>query len=147
MVKRWWLLTLKSQKELKNHMTTESLICILIAVLLFVVPVSKVINTILRIIGVITLIAGLGITALEIIKIVLEKKSKKNEIGIPCSNCPCVSAKTGLNIEDCLEAIVNHIPSPKGDDSNPLQALIFDSYYDSYKVLLLMLELKKELLK
>ncbi len=53
-------------------------------------------------------------------------------IGIPAEGCPAVSAKTGLNIEDVLEAVVRDIPSPVGDENAPLKALIFDSYYDSY---------------
>ena len=53
-------------------------------------------------------------------------------IGIPAEGCPAVSAKTGLNIEQVLEAVVRDIPSPKGDENAPLKALIFDSYYDSY---------------
>ena len=53
-------------------------------------------------------------------------------VGIPAEDCPAVSAKTGLNIEDVLEAVVNNIPAPKGDASAPLKCLIFDSYYDSY---------------
>ncbi len=53
-------------------------------------------------------------------------------IGIPAEGCPAVSAKTGLNIEQVLEAVVRDIPSPKGDGEAPLKALIFDSYYDSY---------------
>ena len=53
-------------------------------------------------------------------------------IGIPAEECPAVSAKTGLNIDDVLEAVVNDIPAPKGDASAPLKCLIFDSYYDSY---------------
>ena len=48
-------------------------------------------------------------------------------IGIPAEGCPAVSAKTGLNIEDVLEAIVRDIPSPDGDENAPLKALIFDS--------------------
>ena len=61
----------------------------------------------------------------------------KNEIeeviGIPADEAPLISAKMGLNIEDVLESVVKNIPAPKGDINEPLQALIFDSYYDSYK--------------
>ena len=61
----------------------------------------------------------------------------KNEIeeviGIPADEAPLISAKMGLNIEDVLESVVKNIPAPKGDVNEPLQALIFDSYYDSYK--------------
>ena len=53
-------------------------------------------------------------------------------IGIPASNCPAVSAKVGLNIEDVLEKVVTDIPAPVGDPDAPLKCLIFDSYYDSY---------------
>ena len=53
-------------------------------------------------------------------------------IGIPAEGCPAVSAKTGLNIEQVLEAIAEQIPAPEGDEDAPLKALIFDSYYDSY---------------
>ncbi len=53
-------------------------------------------------------------------------------IGIPAEDCPAVSAKTGLNISDVLEAVVQSIPAPTGDEDAPLKALIFDSYYDSY---------------
>ena len=53
-------------------------------------------------------------------------------IGIPAEDCPAVSAKTGLNIEDVLRAVVDQVPPPKGDLDAPLKALIFDSYYDSY---------------
>lgn len=54
-------------------------------------------------------------------------------IGIPADDCPAVSAKTGQNIEDVLEKIVTDIPAPKGDPEAPLKCLIFDSYYDSYR--------------
>ena len=53
-------------------------------------------------------------------------------VGIPAEDCPAVSAKTGLNIEQVLEAVVRDVPAPKGDVNAPLKALIFDSYYDSY---------------
>ncbi len=54
-------------------------------------------------------------------------------IGIEAMDAPLISAKNGLNIEDVLEAIVNKLPAPAGDAEAPLQALIFDSVYDSYK--------------
>ncbi|MDD4546037.1 MAG: translation elongation factor 4 [Oscillospiraceae bacterium] len=54
-------------------------------------------------------------------------------IGIDASNAPAISAKQGTNIEAVLEAIVGLIPPPEGDDDQPLRALIFDSYYDSYR--------------
>ena len=53
-------------------------------------------------------------------------------IGIPAEDCPAVSAKNGLNIEDVLEKIITDIPAPNGDADAPLKALIFDSHYDSY---------------
>ena len=54
-------------------------------------------------------------------------------IGIEAQDAPQISAKTGLNVEDVLEQIVERIPAPHGDPEAPLQALIFDSLYDSYK--------------
>ncbi len=54
-------------------------------------------------------------------------------IGIPAQTAPLISAKTGLNVEEVLERIVTDIPAPKGDRNAPLSALIFDSYYDAYK--------------
>ncbi len=56
----------------------------------------------------------------------------EEQIGIVAEGCPAVSAKTGLNIEQVLEAIVRDIPAPTGDENAPLKCLIFDSYYDSY---------------
>ena len=53
-------------------------------------------------------------------------------IGIPAEDCPAVSAKNGINIEDILEKIVTDIPAPNGDKNAPLKALIFDSHYDPY---------------
>ncbi len=54
-------------------------------------------------------------------------------IGIPAEDAPRISAKTGLNVESVLEYVVQNIPSPGGDENAPTKALIFDSYYDSYK--------------
>ena len=61
------------------------------------------------------------------------RKEIEDVIGIPAEGCPAVSAKTGLNIEDVLEKIVTDIPAPEGDENAPLKCLIFDSYYDSYR--------------
>ena len=54
-------------------------------------------------------------------------------IGLDASYAPCVSAKTGLNVDQVLEAIVEHIPAPEGDPEAPLRALIFDAFYDNYR--------------
>ena len=64
-------------------------------------------------------------------------------IGIEAQDAPRISAKTGLNIDDVLEAIVEKIPAPKGDPDAPLQALIFDSIYDSYKGVIIFCRIKE----
>ncbi|MBR4543127.1 MAG: translation elongation factor 4 [Lachnospiraceae bacterium] len=61
------------------------------------------------------------------------KQEIEDVIGLEAMDAPEISAKSGLNVEDVLEAIVEKVPAPKGDASKPLQALIFDSVYDSYK--------------
>lgn len=61
------------------------------------------------------------------------KEEIEDVIGIEAHDAPLISAKSGLNIEEVLEQIVQKIPAPKGDPNGPLQALIFDSLYDSYK--------------
>ena len=57
----------------------------------------------------------------------------ENVIGVEAHDAPLISAKTGLNVDQVLEAIVNRIPAPTGDENAPTKALIFDSYYDNYK--------------
>ncbi len=61
------------------------------------------------------------------------KKEIEEIIGIPAMDAPCISAKTGLNVEEVLERIVKDLPAPKGDENNKTKCLIFDSYYDNYK--------------
>ena len=61
------------------------------------------------------------------------KKEIEDIIGIPAFDCPCISAKTGLNVEEVLEKIVTELPCPQGDENAKTKCLIFDSYYDNYK--------------
>ncbi len=68
-------------------------------------------------------------------------------IGLEAQDAPQISAKTGLNIHDVLEAIVNQLPAPKGDPKAPLQALIFDSLYDPYKGVIVFCRVKEGTLK
>ena len=68
-------------------------------------------------------------------------------IGIEAMDAPRISAKTGLNIEDVLEQIVNKIPSPTGDATAPLKALIFDALYDSYKGVIVFCRIKEGTVK
>ena len=68
-------------------------------------------------------------------------------IGLEAQDAPQISAKTGLNIEDVLEAIVEKIPAPEGDPTAPLQALIFDSVYDPYKGVIVFCRIKEGSIK
>ncbi len=61
------------------------------------------------------------------------KKEIEDIIGIPAEDAPCISAKSGLNVEQVLEKIVTDLPAPKGDENEKTKCLIFDSYYDNYK--------------
>ena len=61
------------------------------------------------------------------------KKEIEDIIGIPAMDAPCISAKSGLNVEEVLERIVTDLPAPKGDEDAKTKCLIFDSYYDNYK--------------
>ena len=75
------------------------------------------------------------------------KNEIEDVIGIPAEDAPQVSAKTGLNVESVLEEIVEKIPSPTGDENAPLKALIFDSYYDSYKGVIVYVRIKEGTVK
>ena len=75
------------------------------------------------------------------------KEEIEDVIGIEAQDAPLISAKTGLNIDDVLEAIVHKLPAPKGDASAPLQALIFDSVYDSYKGVIVFCRIKEGTVK
>ena len=61
------------------------------------------------------------------------KKEIEDVIGLDAENCPCISAKEGLNIDQVLRAIIEKIPAPVGDETKPLKCLIFDSHYDNFK--------------
>ncbi|MBR1736584.1 MAG: translation elongation factor 4, partial [Firmicutes bacterium] len=61
------------------------------------------------------------------------KKEIEDIIGLDASEAPLISAKAGINIEDVFKKIISDVPSPKGDENAPLKALIFDSFYDAYK--------------
>lgn len=70
-----------------------------------------------------------------------------HNIGIDASNAPQISAKTGLNVQAVLEAVVKDIPAPSGDRNKPLQALIFDSFYDSYRGIVISICVKEGCVK
>ncbi|MBQ8942079.1 MAG: translation elongation factor 4 [Firmicutes bacterium] len=61
------------------------------------------------------------------------KKEIEDIIGLDCENAPLISAKADINIDDVFEGVIKNIPAPNGDENAPLKALIFDSFYDSYK--------------
>ena len=75
------------------------------------------------------------------------KAEIEDVIGLEAEDAPLVSAKTGLNCEDVLEAIVKNVPAPTGDAKAPLQALIFDSLYDSYKGFIVFCRIKEGTVK
>lgn len=63
-------------------------------------------------------------------------------IGLDCSNAPLISARSGLNVDKVLEQIVSHIPAPSGDENAPLQALVFDSFYDPYRGIIALIRIR-----
>ncbi|MBR2769865.1 MAG: translation elongation factor 4 [Solobacterium sp.] len=71
------------------------------------------------------------------------KKEIENIIGLDCSEAPLISARTGLNVKEVLEQIVHKIPCPKGDPDAPLQALVFDSFYDSYRGVIALVRIRQ----
>ena len=71
----------------------------------------------------------------------------EDEIGLPADDAPRISAKTGLNVQDVLEDIVKNVPAPQGSVNNPTQALIFDSYYDSYRGVIIIVCVKEGSIK
>ena len=75
------------------------------------------------------------------------RREIEDVIGIDASYAPCVSAKTGLNVDQVLEAIVEHIPAPAGDPSKPLQALVFDAFYDNYRGAICFIRVKEGTLR
>ncbi len=75
------------------------------------------------------------------------KKEVEEVIGLDCSEAPEISAKNGINIEAVLEQIVKHIPPPKGEVDEPLRALVFDSFYDSYKGVIVHIRVKEGAVK
>jgi GTP-binding protein LepA len=71
------------------------------------------------------------------------KKEIEDVIGLDCSEAPMISAKTGQNVPEVLEQIVAKIPAPKGDPKAPLQALVFDSFYDSYRGVIALVRVRQ----
>lgn len=74
-------------------------------------------------------------------------KEIEDVIGLPADHAPLISAKSGLNVEEVLEKIVNEFPAPTGKNDNPTQALIFDSYYDSYRGVVVFIRVKEGTIK
>ena len=75
------------------------------------------------------------------------RREIEDVIGLDASYAPCISSKTGENVDAVLEAIVQHVPSPSGNEMHPLQALIFDAYYDNYRGAICFIRVKHGVLR
>ena len=75
------------------------------------------------------------------------RREIEDVIGLDASYAPCVSAKTGLNIDDVLEAVTKYIPSPEGNTEVPLRALIFDAFYDNYRGAICFIRVKEGVIR
>ncbi len=75
------------------------------------------------------------------------KQEIEDIIGLDCSDAPLISARSGLNVDQVLEQIVEKIPSPAGDPDAPLQALVFDSFYDPYRGVIALVRIREGSLK
>ena len=75
------------------------------------------------------------------------KHEIENVIGLDCSDAPLISAKSGLNVQDVLEAVVKYVPAPDGNPDAPLKALVFDSFYDSYRGVVAFVRVKEGTLR
>lgn len=75
------------------------------------------------------------------------KEEIENVIGLDAFDAPLISAKNGLNVRDVLEAVVKKVPAPSGKESNPLQALVFDSFYDAYRGVVAFVRVKEGSIK
>ena len=75
------------------------------------------------------------------------RREIEDVIGLDASFAPCISAKTGQNIDEVLEAIAEHIPPPSGNPNQPLQALIFDAFYDNYRGAICFIRVKHGILR
>ena len=75
------------------------------------------------------------------------KSEVEKRVGLSCENAISISAKTGLNVDKVLEAIVNNVPAPIGNPNTPLKMLVFDSFYDSYRGVIVMVRVKEGSIK
>ena len=75
------------------------------------------------------------------------KQEIENIVGLDCTDAPEISARTGLNVDQVLEQIVERIPAPSGDPDKPLQALVFDSFYDPYRGVIALVRIREGSLK